>query len=257
MPVEAASASTDDQVATELRAALKAACGIQSPVLELAARPGGTVYGLKVSGGAAISVWEKLHARIAKTGYYPVVLGDGREVQCLTTWNKLAASPTDVLDKATKTSPQVWFKNALEKYPPSTGTQSPFPQEPAQWYSIPPKRLGDDPLPEVAIALVPTRSSWEVPAWLGVGSDGESNGGLRPEIHVALLKHWEERFEAHLVGINHDTVEVRVNRPPGDHETALQVAREHYAYASEGIASFDVYARLLVGSRIWTFWWSM
>lgn len=90
--------------------------------------------------------------------------------------------------------------------------------------------------------------------WLGPANHLSDVGVLS-----AVLRSWEDRFGAHLVGVGFDTLTLAVQRPPTTHEAALAVAAEHYAICpdniSQGIGSIELYARGLRAQPVWTFWW--
>jgi hypothetical protein len=115
-------------------------------------------------------------------------------------------------------------------------------------------------IPNVGSALIglfPCDDSYEVPAILAYGG---WNGCPFPAEHVAILRYWQDRYDARLQAISHDTIEVFVGRPPETDSDALALARDHFSYA-EDIPSDTVYpnvgalASVLPVSRHWHFWW--
>jgi hypothetical protein len=75
----------------------------------------------------------------------------------------------------------------------------------------------------------------------------------------AVLRSWEERFGAVLVGVGFDTLHLLVERPPQTMESAIRVAAEHFAFCTDnvdqGAGSIRELAQELVGAPIWSFWW--
>ena len=75
----------------------------------------------------------------------------------------------------------------------------------------------------------------------------------------AVLRSWENRFGAILVGVGFDTLSVIVQRPPKTMDAARSVAAEHFAACSDnvhqGAGSIEAYAEQLVGEPLWSFWW--
>jgi hypothetical protein len=75
----------------------------------------------------------------------------------------------------------------------------------------------------------------------------------------AVLRSWEDRFGAFLVGVGFDTMTVAVQRPPRTIDRAFAVAAEHFAMCSDnihqGAGSIEEYASALVDRPAWTFWW--
>ncbi|GAA3057725.1 hypothetical protein Aglo01_64330 [Actinokineospora globicatena] len=77
----------------------------------------------------------------------------------------------------------------------------------------------------------------------------------------AVLRDWEDRFGARVVGVGFDTLLLSVTAPPATHAEALAVAVEHFALCPDNVWQFDgahplfTYAERLVGDHSWTFWW--
>jgi hypothetical protein len=90
--------------------------------------------------------------------------------------------------------------------------------------------------------------------WMGaVNYDGD------PLDMSTVLRSWELRFDAYLVGLGTDTMTVAVGRPPKDLRAATAIAAEHYAFCSDnidqGVGSIAEYAESLVNESVWPFWW--
>ncbi|MDQ5825825.1 MAG: DUF4253 domain-containing protein [Chloroflexota bacterium] len=132
--------------------------------------------------------------------------------------------------------------------------------EPHNYFSIPYEWTGDytrlKPLRSVRLALVPTTSSWEVPAYLKFGT---WNDCPSPEEHVAVLKHWNTQYGAQVVGLTHDVLEVGVTRPPNSKLSAFNLAREQYGYCADIVDQGDGglldLAATLLDASVWYFWW--
>lgn len=112
------------------------------------------------------------------------------------------------------------------------------------------------PLARVHILLVPTQHGWQVPAHLRWGG---WNACPPPEYHIAALRSWHERFGAELVGIDGDTLNIRVARRPRSRDEALALAREQYHYCpdliDQGVGTLSALAAGLLASDWWFFWW--
>jgi len=80
-----------------------------------------------------------------------------------------------------------------------------------------------------------------------------------PEVHVALMRLWQERFGAEVVGITRDVVEMRVERPPTNKVDALRLAKQQYLYCQDivdqGTQTLESLAAVLLGGTSWFFWW--
>jgi hypothetical protein len=90
--------------------------------------------------------------------------------------------------------------------------------------------------------------------WMGaVNYDGD------PLDMTTVLRSWELRFDAYVVGLTTDTLTLAVGRPPRDLASATAIAAEHFAFCpdniQQGAGSIREYAPLLVNEEIWPFWW--
>ncbi|WP_177184913.1 DUF4253 domain-containing protein [Sphingobium sp. YR768] len=112
------------------------------------------------------------------------------------------------------------------------------------------------PLTHVHILIIPTLNSYEVPAYLRWGN---WNACPSPEIHVAAMRYWHDRYGAELIGINGDTINMRVARRPKTREEALNLARHQFFYCADIVyQGTDTLAPLAAGlmeSDWWFFWW--
>lgn len=97
--------------------------------------------------------------------------------------------------------------------------------------------------------------------WL-MGWSGPVNSGADMAETTAVLRDWEQRFGARVVGVRGpDVLLLSVAAPPRDHEQALLVAAEHFAFCPDNIwmdlesPTLEAYARKLIGRGSWSFWW--
>jgi len=116
--------------------------------------------------------------------------------------------------------------------------------------------LTGKPYPKVHIVLVPTRNSWEVPAYLRWGG---WNACPPPEYHVAILRSWHERFGTQLAGLSGDVLDLQITMPLRSKEEAMTVAKEQYIYCTDivdqGTNDISTLAATLIGQNWWSFWW--
>ena len=222
----------------------------------------GDVVGTLVTGEAAMPIWHRLRDDAERSGRWPLLLGP-----------PIVAA--EVLDRATswrREPPRSVLANALtidiaaflDRFEPELGSASNQEDVVGEWPDEPPGEVADlaqDLLtgtidPEVQLALLPTPSSWETPAWL---SWGGWNACPAPAVHVAALRHWHDTYGAELVAVTSDQLELRVLRPPATRSDALTVAHEHFAYCIdiviESAGTISEYAAMLLEGPTWTFWW--
>jgi hypothetical protein len=76
----------------------------------------------------------------------------------------------------------------------------------------------------------------------------------------AVLRSWEDRFGATLVGLGHASLELSVAAPPWEPTECLAIAGEHYAFCDDTYrgnpGTLRDYANLLRGNTRWSFWWA-
>jgi hypothetical protein len=112
------------------------------------------------------------------------------------------------------------------------------------------------PFEKVYIGIAPTDDWTTIPAWLRWGSWNECPAA---EFHVAAMRLWRERYGAELIGINHDTINLRVASKPKPREEALALAHDIYIYCpdiiDQGEGSYSALAAALMANDWWFFWW--
>jgi hypothetical protein len=110
----------------------------------------------------------------------------------------------------------------------------------------------------VTILLVPTRLSWQVPAFLSFTSKDLERP---PSVHVAALNWLHQRFQADLFGFEGRVLEVIPRSRPITTLDALSTAAMIRAYSdcpitSENeLVSMEELAFFLMESEFWTFCW--
>ncbi|MFJ9640182.1 DUF4253 domain-containing protein [Streptomyces sp. NPDC101178] len=117
----------------------------------------------------------------------------------------------------------------------------------------------DDSLGGARIALVPARRSADIPA--AIGWSGPVNHENDVARLCAVLRSWEDRYDARVVALGFDTMTVSVGRPPTTLAEARALAAEHYAFCPDNIDQsppydLDVYAeKAVLNQEAWSFWW--
>lgn len=170
-------------------------------------------------------------------------------------------SPTEILTAAAK----LRFPNDLQKWSGAYRLEdltAPIGKWPSRIESDPPGlSVATDILSgkfhdRVHIVIVPTRSSWEVPAYLRWG---DWNACPPPEYHVAALRTWHEQFGVDLIGINGDTMNLRAAERPKTRDRAISLAKDQYGYCpdivDQGVGTISALAASLMTSEWWYLWW--
>jgi hypothetical protein len=92
-----------------------------------------------------------------------------------------------------------------------------------------------------------------------VGWMGAANYDGDPLDMTTVLRSWEQRFDAYVVGMGTDTLVLAVGRPARDLTSATAIAAEHYAFCpdniQQGVGTIREYAESLVDAEVWSFWW--
>jgi len=61
---------------------------------------------------------------------------------------------------------------------------------------------------------------------------GNWNACPPPADRVAALRVWRDRYGAEFVGLDANTINLRVSRKPAARDEALELARAHYTFAT-------------------------
>ena len=206
--------------------------------------------------GDHAALWTRLAGQFPDTGLWPVLangLGDG---DLSRPWfdGELAgpdpAEPRDVLAFLTDASDAAaWVDEGEEDRDYrlrglAAPTRSPGPVT----ITVPTAPTGLLLVPVTRPADVPRALGWMGPANYDFGGSDQST----------VLRSWEDRFGAVLVGMGFDVMQLVVAAPPTDPVQAELLAREHYAFCpdniDQGVGSLEDYVPLVMGSE-WYFWW--
>jgi hypothetical protein len=249
---------THDGVAPEVQALLERTMLSSARIVRLFDRASTPIYGIVVPGRDAIEVSDRLR-RVENASHSPLLLGDGWDLRAHDDATRATTDPPHaIIERARDFDLDAWIVGRLagvarELRTEPTETWTPHGDDRERFRLVRDSAL-DLPRPSLTIALVPTRSSVETPAWLAFGN---WRGCPEPTVHVAMLTRWQERYGAEVIGIGSDTIELRVQRPPTERDSAIALAREHVAYAPSllagGTRSIDDIAESIAGARVWSF----
>lgn len=224
------------------------------------------------TGRDAERCWHALYEHVSTSGYWPVILGNNDELlwitKTLSDRHTRNMSVPAILANSATIDAEEWLRTELEMQdtedePWDTtegdfALRAPWPDDvqPSTSITVPYNYAAGKPHEHIAIGLVPTHTSWHVPAYLRFG---DFNYCPSPAEHASVLKHWEEQFGTRVVSMTHDTIELRVTNPPTTREDALALAYEQFAYCSDivdqGVGSLDALAATLLHGTAWFFWW--
>lgn len=214
---------------------------------------------IAVSGADALAERRRLRSRFESTGLYPVLLGDESDRRRLEESIVVPGSLREILDEAATVVFPDWFLERLND------DLEPKPGEIETWVEDAGDEMGvvthlnvDSGLPknQVLIGLVPLDDPADLFAAIRWGG---WNDCPWPAEHVAVHRHWAQRFGSEVIAITGDVVECEVERPPIERRDALRLAKEQIAYCESiienGTLTLPSLAAGLVESRYWYFWW--
>jgi hypothetical protein len=204
-------------------------------------------------------LWGDLHALVAETGHYPIILGGDESLAYhrakIAEWQE--ESTTAILNRAARLNLGGWMKRRrvgqaqwiASFHEPWPEGQTPRRALCKNWYRGTPQ--GD-----LHVGLLPVRQGWEALALLRFGWKRHP-----PRLidHVALHQFWHERYGADVAYSGPDELECVVQRPPTDRASALSLAEEHFIYCEDAVdqsvRSLERLAAMLLNGTVWHFWW--
>lgn len=223
-------------------------------------------YVLPCKGRNGPALWEGLRKQLPPHGYWPAVLGDDDSLARHRGFAVEAAaqSPSDIVAQAASIRVDKLLEQLRQGCLDPDNPDDSGPEdgeifedaEPVRAFSSCFNALSGKAYPRVWIGMFPTVESCDIPAHLGFG---DWNACPKPHEHVAVLKHWAERYGVELVTAASDIIELRAARRPATREEALSLAREQFYYCSDiveqGVGSIATLAKLLMEGNFWFFWW--
>ncbi|GAB3829297.1 DUF4253 domain-containing protein [Dactylosporangium cerinum] len=204
-------------------------------------------------------LWEELRAAHPTSGLWPLLLTP-LEGDAARPWVEGELVPDDMSDPASHDPADLlssWWAES------ETGGDAWPGLAPA---AGPDETAADATADREAAALLASRRQWRlglVAAGRGAdaptvaGWDGPANHtGDTAEIS-AVLRSWEDRFGARVVGLGYAELFLSVAAPPATIDEALRIGAEHVAFCPDTLNDLplDAYAAGLVGLPAWHFWW--
>ncbi|GAA4949977.1 DUF4253 domain-containing protein [Actinoplanes utahensis] len=240
-----------------------------------AVTPGGVrLLSADVPPDRADEIWRELLEQHPATGLYPVLGPDAAYAAELA-----GRYPTDVqgpaaLAEALTVDPAARFEQ-LRRAAIAEGASDGYEGAAACWEATyDPARLaarldgltGPGPgvyrisrnYPPTSVLLVPATAGYEVPV-LVPALIRANNTDLRPVDHLAVLRHWHQRYGAELYHPAGSTLELDVARPPVTTEDVARCAVEQAVYCFDLILQIlgepEDIARKQARGTHWSFWW--
>jgi hypothetical protein len=217
---------------------------------------GESIHALHVPGWSAIQTWVELRESLATAGYWPVLLGEPAAAEEVREHlHRDQHSAPSLVEQALALDVARWFEEAEGGHPLPRGA---WPGEDlgSTSFTIPYDARTRRPHREVVLALVPALAGWQAVLRLGFGGFNRCPPAC---VHGAVLRFWEERLGAELVGLQPNILELWAAELPPDRNAALALAREQYLYCRDivegGCETLDELAAILSSGEHWYFWW--
>lgn len=222
-------------------------------------------YKCVCKGADAVERWQQLRALADESGYWPVILGDDKEVgHILGVADSEHGEPIhQVLERVASNTSDAWLekRRQSEEYDEEVMAELhgewPEQADALTRFTIPLERGRQaSPKPKVTIGLFPVQHCWEVPAYLNFGG---WNACPDSDGHVLMMKRWFDRYGAEVAGMNGDVIEMYAHRPPTTRDDALALGEEQFLYCedivTQGTETIEALAAALLNNPIWFFWW--
>jgi hypothetical protein len=235
-------------IAGSPRAELRAA-GLAVPKMHQLVRRGDTaMWAFAVRSSEALRWWLDIRQSAEKTGWMPVLLGAAEEWR--DNGEAIIHEGDDELSRADEIdAAELLHDKAAEAGEPARGVPI-LPRRGDTDFATPHEQHG-------LLGLVRTDAGWKIPAMFPW--KGSTNWELYGAEHAAVLHSWHRRFEAELVAMTYDVIELYVPHPPNAEE-ALGVASEVYAYCPDlldsGVPTLEDLAEHMIRSKAWYFRWT-
>ncbi|MCT9934238.1 DUF4253 domain-containing protein [Planotetraspora sp. A-T 1434] len=206
-------------------------------------------------------LWRRLRMEHHQSGLWPVLLEDGvqpwsagqiapdsvAEIDYFSAAGFMAEAWTDLMDREAELAPFGAECPGLA----APGTPVADPDAVADWYAgvVAERRtpLGLAAVDRGADALVTI-------GWQGALHHNEWTVPL-----AAVVRSWEDRFGARVVGMGFNTLDLSIAAPPVTRAHALRVAAEHWTFCPDSVlqgpGTLADYAEQLAGQNAWSFWW--
>lgn len=204
-------------------------------------------------------LWARFRTAHPETGLWPVLLDDSAQPWAA---GQIAPEPVEEIDVYEPAAfiAEVWSEwtdppidiEPFGRYSPGMAP----PGEPLEAPGIAADRYAAD-LAERPLGLVPAGRGADV--LTAIGWQGARHHNPRTAPLSAVLRGWEDRFGARVVGIGFDTLDLSVAAPPVRFRHALQVAAEHATFCPEviiqGPGTLAGHAEEIRGAPTWSFRW--
>ncbi|WP_042476819.1 DUF4253 domain-containing protein [Bacillus ndiopicus] len=108
---------------------------------------------------------------------------------------------------------------------------------------------------QVIVMSLPKETAFEAALWMPMGGFNECP---LPLYQAAIMKKWQEQYDAKPIAVTQDSWILRAEGSPATFEEALVLAKEHVLfcqYVLEEFSTIGEYADYLMKESVWYFWW--
>lgn len=258
-PKPFASQSARPVPTTPAPADLAALVGPHRPLAELLVVGSTRLWGFPVPRKDALAEWRKLRAQTDRSGFYPLIV-TGSLLSVAVEYNDKPTPPSSILEQARSIDARSWLRDRAERCLADSEHQFDFTRsgkvsaEPDGFQTL---TDAENPANPWSILLIPTRNPWEVFAYLDFGGWNEYPTA---DVHVAVMKHWFDRYAAEPVIVTDDVIEMAVGSPPTTVPACDELAIEQFGYTYgdlvfQGVETMGNLSTVLQNSPYWYFWW--
>jgi Domain of unknown function (DUF4253) len=231
---------------------------------------------------ATLDLWARAYAERERSGLWPLLLAalpSGREFR---PWGSGELSLDQVTPPGCHDPARLlaaWWEQYTGYDPDTDALDSPAERQAVtapfgeRWPGLAPA----GPLAACDPGSVARRCAAEMLSWkqelrlglvaAGRGADALAGAGWQGPLNytgdtgqiAAVVRSWEDRFGATVVGAGFAELYLGIAAPLASQDEALAVAAEHFAFCPDNIwqgpGTLERYAAQLVGVTSWDFWW--
>jgi hypothetical protein len=234
-------------------------------------------------GPASVELWTRIHAEHAGTGLWPLLLDSRWRLQEgeFRPWASGELFPERMTSPDTHDPAELlakWWRaytdideDDMLSPDDRLAVTAPFGQT---WPGLAPSRESPTHPEEIAAEYAHAFATRRPHLRLGLvaaicGADALASSGWDGPLNydndtakfAAVVRDWERRFGARVVGVGSDTLHLSIAAPPTAADDALLVAAEHFAFCPDNIwqgahpHTLAAYAERLIDAHYWEFWW--
>lgn len=206
---------------------------------------------ITISGQDAIAELSFALREAAETGFHPILVGDQADYDRILEGIEEGPLPETILAEAMEIDATQLLAGGSEE-PTDNPRDDTINAAGYRGIITHLDHSTGEPKSRVLIRNFKAPASWQAFAEMAWGG---WNSCPSPKVHCAIHRYWAERYGATVISITSSEVQCMVTNPPTDYESALRLAREHFAYCSHIAKSVGALAHNLINAKYWYFAW--